>query len=284
MKPKCLVLQKSLSFSKQQIFIFWVLDTKDFYCFIWSNYFKRKHYCNWCFWSKRNVENGKLGLIIEKFWRRIYEGMKSTYQSWIFLSIKDLKEYKMPFNLENSVNKIMEIINEIKPLNRRLRWLSRFFNQQNLLNHESFYTFCRDVRKTIIQKDFYRESGNGFLQVKFRQNASILICIMFIFWESVNNILKINFRIFGDLCHHQIKYGFQIYPETLNWWEVSISRTLGAVIINPKAKLAKIAILHKIARFTRPIVEKWRRPWRWKWSLDWTKCSCCGKIKIGKIM
>lgn len=64
---------------------------------------------------KEMLENGKLGLIIENSEEGIYEGMKkaltnpasfSTYQ-------ENLKDYKMPFNLENSVNKIMEIIDYI---------------------------------------------------------------------------------------------------------------------------------------------------------------------------
>lgn len=61
------------------------------------------------------LENGKLGLIVENSEEGIYQGMKkaltnperfSQYQ-------ENLKDYKMPFNLENSVNKIMEIIDYI---------------------------------------------------------------------------------------------------------------------------------------------------------------------------
>lgn len=64
---------------------------------------------------KEMLENGKLGLIVENSEDGIYEGMKkaltnpenfSTYQ-------ENLKDYKMPFNLENSVNSIMKIIDYI---------------------------------------------------------------------------------------------------------------------------------------------------------------------------
>jgi glycosyltransferase involved in cell wall biosynthesis len=61
------------------------------------------------------LENGKLGLIVENSEEGIYEGMKkalttpdhfNTYQN-------NLKDYQMPFSLENSVNSIMEIIDEL---------------------------------------------------------------------------------------------------------------------------------------------------------------------------
>lgn len=58
------------------------------------------------------LEDGKLGLIAENSEEGIYEGMKKaltnpeSFQQYQ----ENLKEYKMPFNLENSVNKIMEII------------------------------------------------------------------------------------------------------------------------------------------------------------------------------
>lgn len=61
---------------------------------------------------KEMLENGKLGLIVENSEEGIYEGMKKaltnpeSFQQYQ----ENLKDYKMPFNLENSVNKIMEII------------------------------------------------------------------------------------------------------------------------------------------------------------------------------
>ncbi len=63
---------------------------------------------------KEMLEDGKLGLIIENSEQGIYEGMKKALTNpESFLQYQEnLKDYKMPFNLENSVNKIMEIIDE----------------------------------------------------------------------------------------------------------------------------------------------------------------------------
>ncbi len=61
------------------------------------------------------LENGKLGLIVDNSEEGIYNGMKKalmnpesfhTYQN-------ELKDYKMPFNLENSVKQITEIIDTL---------------------------------------------------------------------------------------------------------------------------------------------------------------------------
>ena len=61
------------------------------------------------------LENGKLGLITENSEEGIYQGMKKaltnpehfeTYQD-------NLEHYEMPFNLKNSVDKIMEIIDDL---------------------------------------------------------------------------------------------------------------------------------------------------------------------------
>ena len=56
--------------------------------------------------------NGNLGLIVENSEEGIYQGMKKALQNpESFQKYSDrLKEYEMPFNLENSVKKIMEII------------------------------------------------------------------------------------------------------------------------------------------------------------------------------
>ncbi|WDT68790.1 glycosyltransferase [Cloacibacterium sp. TD35] len=61
------------------------------------------------------LENGNLGLIVENSEEGIYEGMKKALTEPDFFEQyqENLKEYKMPFNLENSVNKIMEIIDYI---------------------------------------------------------------------------------------------------------------------------------------------------------------------------
>ncbi len=58
------------------------------------------------------LENGKLGLIVENSEEGIYEGMKKALTEPKFFEQyqENLKDYKMPFNLENSVNKIMEVI------------------------------------------------------------------------------------------------------------------------------------------------------------------------------
>ena len=58
------------------------------------------------------LENGKLGLIVENSEEGIYQGMKKALTEPEFFEQyqENLKDYKMPFNLENSVNKIMEII------------------------------------------------------------------------------------------------------------------------------------------------------------------------------
>ena len=60
------------------------------------------------------LEKGKLGLIVENSEQGIYEGMKKALTNPESFSQyqENLKEYKMPFSLENSVNKIMEIIDE----------------------------------------------------------------------------------------------------------------------------------------------------------------------------
>ncbi|WP_143885539.1 serine O-acetyltransferase [Chryseobacterium binzhouense] len=94
---------------------------------------------------------------------------------------------------------------------------------------------------TTIQKDFYRESG------KWLSSKDILIkCINpnlhYIFLlrkcqkHSKKSIPGIFWRFL--LRHYQIKYGFQIYPETeigegfyLGHW--------GAVVVNPKTKIGK---------------------------------------------
>ncbi|WP_018674755.1 serine O-acetyltransferase [Riemerella columbina] len=94
---------------------------------------------------------------------------------------------------------------------------------------------------TIIQQDFYRECGRylSFFQIWkkcFSPNLHFIYCfrkaqqykntlILGVFWKLV-------------LRHYQIKYGYQIYPETkigagfyLGHW--------GAVVINPKTVIGK---------------------------------------------
>lgn len=96
-------------------------------------------------------------------------------------------------------------------------------------------------KHTTIQKDFYRESG------KWLSGKDILLkCInpnlhyIFLLRKCQKHSKKTISGIFWRflLRHYQIKYGFQIYPETeigegfyLGHW--------GAVVINPKAKIGK---------------------------------------------
>ncbi|MPS74419.1 MAG: glycosyltransferase [Chryseobacterium sp.] len=61
------------------------------------------------------LESGKLGTIIENSERGIYEGMKMALTNpEVFQSYQNnLRNYEMPFNLKNSVDKIMEIIDNL---------------------------------------------------------------------------------------------------------------------------------------------------------------------------
>lgn len=97
------------------------------------------------------------------------------------------------------------------------------------------------MSKTIIQKDFYRESG------KWLSTAEILAkCVnpnlhfIYLLRKTQQYPKKSLQGAFWRLIlrHHQIKYGFQIYPETqigegfyLGHW--------GTLVINPKTKIGK---------------------------------------------
>ncbi|MBV6881985.1 serine acetyltransferase [Epilithonimonas ginsengisoli] len=94
---------------------------------------------------------------------------------------------------------------------------------------------------SILQKDFYRESG------KYLSHFQMLIkCfspnLHYIYWfrnaqkHPKSSLTGKIYRLI--LRHYQIKYGFQIYAETeigegfyLGHW--------GALVINPKAKIGK---------------------------------------------
>ncbi len=116
-----------------------------------------------------------------------------------------------------------------------------FFNQQNRLNQREFLYICRMSEKTIIQKDFYRESGKwlstGEIWAKcINPNLHYVYLLRKCQQHSKKSVLGIFWRFV--LRHHQIKYGFQIYPETqigegfyLGHW--------GTVVINPKVKIGK---------------------------------------------
>ncbi len=61
------------------------------------------------------LENGKLGLIVENSEEGIYEGMKKalTHPESFDVYGETLKTYSMPFTLENSVNSIVQIIDDL---------------------------------------------------------------------------------------------------------------------------------------------------------------------------
>lgn len=61
------------------------------------------------------LNDGKLGLIIENSEEGIYLGMKKalTEESSFEKYFQNLEHYKMPFNLENSVNSIIKILDEL---------------------------------------------------------------------------------------------------------------------------------------------------------------------------
>ena len=61
------------------------------------------------------LEGGKLGLIVENSEEGIYQGMKKalTESAYFEKYQKELQDYEMPFNLENSVNSLIRIIDEL---------------------------------------------------------------------------------------------------------------------------------------------------------------------------
>ena len=95
--------------------------------------------------------------------------------------------------------------------------------------------------KTIIQKDFYRESGKYLSTFEiWKKCLNPNLHYVFIFRQAQKYPKKSISGIFWRviLRHFQIKYGFQIYPETqigeglyLGHW--------GSLVINPKTKIGK---------------------------------------------
>ena len=61
------------------------------------------------------LEDGKLGLIVDNSEEGIYGGMKQALQNPESFAKYEaqLKEYEMPFNLENSVTAIIGILDEL---------------------------------------------------------------------------------------------------------------------------------------------------------------------------
>jgi glycosyltransferase involved in cell wall biosynthesis len=61
------------------------------------------------------LDDGKLGLIIENSEQGIYDGMKKALENPESFDqyAEILKNYEMPFNLQNSVNSIVTILDEL---------------------------------------------------------------------------------------------------------------------------------------------------------------------------
>lgn len=61
------------------------------------------------------LKNGELGLVVENSEEGIYDGMKKALSEPEFFEqyTEKLKSYEMPFNLENSVNKIISVLDEL---------------------------------------------------------------------------------------------------------------------------------------------------------------------------
>lgn len=94
---------------------------------------------------------------------------------------------------------------------------------------------------TIIQKDFYRESGQwlSIFQI-WKKCFSPNLHFIYLFRKCQKYHQTPILGVFWKLMlrHYQIKYGFQIYPETeigegfyLGHW--------GALVINPKTKIGR---------------------------------------------
>ena len=95
--------------------------------------------------------------------------------------------------------------------------------------------------KTIIQEDFYRESGTYLSKIQiwkkcFSPNLHFIYLLRTTQKYPKHTFLGTFWRLV--LRHYQIKYGFQIYPETqigaglyLGHW--------GSLVINPKTKIGK---------------------------------------------
>jgi serine O-acetyltransferase len=94
---------------------------------------------------------------------------------------------------------------------------------------------------TTIQKDFYRESGKWLSSVEILKKCiNPNLHFIYILRKAQKYNKKPVSGIFWKfvLRHYQIKYGYQIYPETeigegfyLGHW--------GSLVINPKAKIGK---------------------------------------------
>lgn len=97
------------------------------------------------------------------------------------------------------------------------------------------------MTRTTIQKDFYRASGKWLSRSQIlAQCVSPNLHFLYLLRQCQNHKKKSLKGVFWRwiLRHHQIKYGFQIYPET----EIGEGLYLGhwgALVINPNAKIGK---------------------------------------------
>ena len=97
------------------------------------------------------------------------------------------------------------------------------------------------MKYSTIQKDFYRESGKWLSSAEiWKKCINPNLHYIYIFRKCQQYPKKSVFGIFWRMVlrHHQIKYGFQIYPETqigegfyLGHW--------GSLVINPNSKIGK---------------------------------------------
>lgn len=76
---------------------------------------KKKIICTEVSGANEMLNNGELGLIVENSEEGIYDGMKKALTQPEFFEqySEKLKNYEMPFNLENSVSKIVSILDEL---------------------------------------------------------------------------------------------------------------------------------------------------------------------------
>ncbi len=99
----------------------------------------------------------------------------------------------------------------------------------------------KPMSHSTIQKDFYRESGKWLSKTKIlmkciNPNLHFVYLLRKAQQHKKRSVLGIWWQLI--LRHYQIKYGFQIYPETeigegfyLGHW--------GNLVINPKSKIGK---------------------------------------------
>ncbi len=112
---------------------------------------------------------------------------------------------------------------------------------------------------SIIQKDFYRESGKWLSTIQIwkkciNPNLHFIYILRKAQKYQKTPVLNILWRII--LRHYQIKYGFQIYPET-QIGEGFYLGHYGSLVINPKTVIGKNCnIAHGVTIGQQKTVEK----------------------------